>query len=183
MPCVASDNFGGGSLAAKKLKELGCTRVAFMRIGSTLTNEPNKRKEGFVSACVEMGLPFEVLALDDGMPYSCFEDFLRSHLHDGKLDFDGLFLGTDYLAWQIIRSLRKMKVRVPQDVQVIGFDGIRMFGEQDPVVSTIVQPVKDIAEACVSIVLSRHLSLVPSLICLPVYYLPGGTTRDSLYED
>ena len=178
VPCIAADNFGGGWLAAKKLKELGCKNAAFMRIGSTLTNEPSKRKEGFVSACVEMGLPFEVMALEDNAPFSRFEDFLSSHMKNGKLRFDGLFIGTDSLAWQIIQVLRRMGLRVPEDVQVIGFDGIRMFGDQDYVVSTIVQPVQEIAEACVSTVLSKHLSNVPSLICLPVQYAYGGTTRE-----
>ena len=38
VPCVASDNFGGGQLAAQKLAELGCRRVACLRTGSSLTN-------------------------------------------------------------------------------------------------------------------------------------------------
>lgn len=176
VPCIAADNFGGGWMAAKKLKELGCRNVAFMRIGSILTNEPSKRKDGFVSACVEMGLPFEVMALEDGQPFSEFERFLSDHLDSGHLSFDGLFIGTDSLAWQIIHTLRQMKLRVPEDVQVIGFDGIRMFGDQEYVVSTIVQPVQEIAETCVNTVLSKHLSAMPSLICLPVSYAYGGTT-------
>ena len=178
VPCVAADNFGGGYMAARKLAELGCRKLAFMRVGSVLTNEPNKRKDGFVAACVELGLPFEVMALEDGQPYTRFVEFLSAHLHGGKLDFDGLFLGTDYLAWQIIRTLGEMHLRVPEDVQVIGFDGIRMFGDQELIVSTIVQPVPEIAETCVSTVLSKHLSNVPSLICLPVSYACGGTTRE-----
>ncbi len=178
VPCIAADNFGGGWMAAQKLKELGCTSVAFMRIGSTLTNEPSKRKDGFISACVDMGLPYEIMALEDGQPFSEFERFIYEHTHDGRLDFDGLFIGTDYLAWQIIQILNKMNIRVPEDVQVIGFDGIRMFGDMDYIVSTIVQPVQEIAEACVSTVLSKHLSTVPSLICLPVTYAYGGTTRE-----
>ncbi len=177
VPCIASDNFGGGWLAAHKLKEFGCTRLAFMRIASSVTNEPSKRKDGFVSACVEMGLPFDIMAQEDGQPFSEIVDFLRSHVHEGRFDFDGLFIGTDSLAWQVIQLLRGMNIRVPEDVQVIGFDGIRMFGDLEPVVSTIVQPVQEIAEACVSTVLSRHLSNVPSLICLPVTYLYGGTTK------
>lgn len=177
VPCITADNFGGGWLAAKKLKELGCKNVAFLRIGSLLTNEPNKRKDGFVSACVEEGLPFEVMALEDGQPFSEFEHFLKAHVENGKIAFDGLFIGTDYLAWQIIGLLRNMNIRVPEDVQVIGFDGIRMFGNLGYVVSTIVQPVQEIAEACVSTVLSKHLSTVPSLICLPVHYAFGGTTK------
>ena len=42
IPCVASDNFAGGQLAAEKLADLGCTNVAFLRIGSSLDNDPNK---------------------------------------------------------------------------------------------------------------------------------------------
>ena len=178
VPCIASDNFGGGWLAAHKLKEFGCTNVAFMRVASSLTNEPSKRKDGFVSACVELGMPFEIMALEDGQPFSEIETFLRSHLKGDKFTFDGLFIGTDSLAWEVIRLLRSMNVRVPEDVQVIGFDGIRMFGDQEPIVSTIVQPVQEIAEACVSTVLSKHLSNVPSLICLPVQYAYGGTTKE-----
>lgn len=178
VPCISADNFGGGYMAAHKLKELGCANVAFMRIGSTITNEPSKRKDGFISACTELGLPYKMMALEDGQPFEQFEDFLLQNTKKGKLSFDGLFIGTDSLAWQIIKVLKRMKIRVPEDVQVIGFDGIRMFGDQEPVVSTIVQPAQGIAEACVSTVLSKHLSKVPSLICLPVQYVRGGTTRE-----
>ena len=178
VPCIASDNFGGGWMAANKLYELGCRHVAFMRIGSTLTNEPSKRKDGFISACVELALPYEIMALEDGMPFEHFEAFLKMHIRDGRLDFDGLFIGTDNLAWQIIGVLKKLGVRVPEDVQVIGFDGIRMFGDLEYIVSTIVQPAQEIAETCVNTVLSKHLSNVPSLICLPVRYEYGGTTKE-----
>ena len=178
VPCIASDNFTGGRIAAQKLASLGCKRLAFMRIGSFLTNEPSKRKDGFISACVELGLPFEVMALEDGQPFSCFEQFLRGHITNGKLDFDGLFIGTDYLAWQIIGILKSMNIRVPEDVQVIGFDGIRLFNDMEYVVSTIVQPVHEIAEACVNTVLSKNFSAMPSLICLPVHYAFGGTTKN-----
>ncbi len=178
VPCVASDNFGGGYLAARKLKELGCTNVAFMRTGSTITNEPSKRRDGFVSACVEMGLPFDVMCLEDSEPFEKFVEFLARHLEHGRMSLDGLFIGTDSLAWKIIRVLRDMKIRVPEDVQVIGFDGIRMFGEQEMIVSTIVQPVREIAETCVNTVLAKDFSNTPSLICLPVSYEYGGTTRE-----
>ncbi len=178
VPCIASDNFGGGWMAAGKLRELGCRKVAFLRTGSSLTNEPSKRKDGFVGACVEMGIPYEVMALEDDAPFSEFERFLDSHIRNGKMDIDGLFVGTDMLAFQIMGLLKQRGIRVPEDVQIIGFDGIRAFGTLDYIVSTIVQPVPEIAEACVSTVLSRHLSTVPSLICLPVRYAPGGTTRE-----
>ena len=176
VPCVAADNFAGGRMAAHELKRRGCKHVAFMRIGSRLTNEPSKRKDGFISGCMELGLPYECLLLDDGMPLSTFESFLRANMEGDRLTFDGLFCGTDTVAYQVIGILRKMGLRVPEDVQVIGFDGIRMFGDLDYICSTIVQPVADIAEACVSMVLSPDFKGLPSLICLPVTYADGGTT-------
>ena len=176
VPCVAADNFAGGRMAAHELKRRGCKHVAFMRIGSQLTNEPSKRKDGFISGCMELGLPYECLLLDDGMPLSAYESFLRSNMEGGRLTFDGIFCGTDTVAYQVIGILRKMGLRVPEDVQVIGFDGIRMFGDLDYICSTIVQPVADIADACVSMVLSPDFKGLPSLICLPVTYADGGTT-------
>ncbi len=176
VPCVAADNFAGGRLAARKLYECGCKRVAFLRIGSTLTNEPSKRKDGFISGCMELGLPYECMLLEDGAPLATFERFLAQNMAGGKLLFDGLFCGTDMLAYQIIGMLHRLGLRVPEDVQVIGFDGIRMFGELDYVCSTIVQPVQDIAETCVSMVLSQDFNGLPPLLCLPVTYADGGTT-------
>ncbi len=176
--CVSSDNYGGGRLAAEKLVENGCKNLAFLRIGSKLTNEPNKRKDGFVSACEALDVAYTLKIVDDGTPYSAFEEFLREHLHDGKLDFDGIFCVTDSLAHQIRNSLKALGLRVPDDVQIIGFDGARYFGDMELYCSTIVQPVEEIAETCVNMVLEKENSLLqaPSLLCLPVSYAYGGTT-------
>ena len=177
IPCVACDNYGGGALAAQKLVENGCKNLAFLRIGSKLTNEPNKRKDGFINACENMDVPYTLKIVDDGTPYSAFDDFLREHLHDGKLDFDGIFCVTDTLAHQILGSLRALGQRVPEDVQVIGFDGIRHFGDQEYTCSTIVQPLEEIAEVCVNMVLEKEENNTPPLVCLPVTYAWGGTTK------
>lgn len=177
IPCVASDNYGGGVLAAQTLVKNGCKNLAFMRVGSKLTNEPNKRKDGFINACENMDIPYTLKIIDDGTPYSAFEEFLQEHLHDSKLDFDGIFCVTDTLAHQIIGSLKTMGLRVPEDVQVIGYDGIRHFGDLDYTCSTIVQPVEEMAEVCVDLVLEKADTKSPSLICLPVHYAFGGTTK------
>lgn len=174
--CVSSDNYGGGRLAAEKLVENGCKNLAFLRIGSKLTNEPNKRKDGFISACEALDIPYTLKIVDDGTPYSAFEEFLQEHLHNGRLDFDGIFCVTDSLAYQIINSLKGMGLRVPEDVQIIGFDGSRHFGDMELYCSTIVQPVEEIAETCVSMILEKNLLQAPSLLCLPVSYAYGGTT-------
>ncbi len=70
-------------------------------------------------------------------------------MENGKLFFNGIFCVTASLAYSVLRTLHKLNQKVPDDVQVIGFDGTRHFGDMDYTCSTIVQPVHDIAEMCV----------------------------------
>ena len=177
IPCVASDNYGGGRLAAEKLIENGCRNLAFLRVGSRLTNEPNKRKDGFVSACEALEVPYTLKIIDDGTPFTAFVDFLHEHFHEGRLEFDGIFCVTDSLAYLIRKELGRMGVKVPEDVQIVGYDGVKYFGDLDYTCSTIVQPVEEIARTCVEMALSGENSSMPSLVCLPVTYASGGTTR------
>ena len=179
-PCVTSDNYGGGWMAAEKLVELGCKHIAILQIGSRLPHEPDKRRDGFVASCEALGVDYEQCILHDGDPYQDFVDFLQARFHDGKLDLDGIFCVTDAMVYQIRGTLREMGLSVPEDVQMIGFDGIRAFGDLDYSCSTIVQPVELIAQSCVDILLREPGTPTPSLICLPVHYEYGGTTKDAL---
>ena len=179
IPCVASDNFAGGQLAAEKLADFGCKNVAFLRIGSSLSNEPNKRKAGFENGCLSRGLHYEMKILEDGTPYEEFEKFLSEHIYNGKLSFDGIFCVTDRLAFSVIQTLRHLHQRVPEDVQVIGYDGIRLFGDMDYICSTIVQPLPEMAEMCVELLLRENMKMKPPLVCLPVTYAYGGTTSEN----
>lgn len=178
IPCIASDNFAGGQMAAEKLADLGCKNVAFLRIGSSLTNEPNKRKAGFENGCLARNLKYQLKILEDGDSISEFETFLTEHIHNGKLEFDGIFCVTDLIAYEVIKLLKRLRIRVPEDVQVIGYDGVRMFGDGEYVCSTIVQPVHEIAEMCVELLLQENMTAKPPLVCLPVSYAYGGTTRE-----
>lgn len=179
IPCVACDNFAGGQLAAEKLADLGCKNVAFLRIGSSLNNEPNKRKAGFENGCLSRGINYEMKILNDGDSYEEFEIFLANHITDGKLSFDGIFCVTDNLAFLVIKILKRLNLQVPKDVQVIGFDGIRRFGDLDYTCSTIVQPLPEMAEMCVELLLRENTQTKPPLVCLPVTYAHGGTTIES----
>ena len=178
IPCVACDNFMGGQMAAEKLADMGCHNVAFLRTGSSLNNEPNKRKAGFENGCLVRGLKYETLILDDSESFEKFDVFLAEHMVRGKLSFEGIFCVTDKVAHYIVALLERMHQRVPEDVQVIGFDGIRQFGDFEYICSTIVQPVQEIAETCVNLLLQESVSAKPPLICLPVSYAYGGTTHE-----
>lgn len=107
-----------------------------------------------------------------------FRAYFEKHMTNGMLDYDGIFCCTDLLAAQIHALLEDMGIQVPEDVQIIGFDGIRRFDTGGYFCTTIVQPVDKIAEACVDMLLRDDRDNVPSLVCLPVSYAYGGTTKE-----
>ncbi len=183
VPCVASDNFGGGQLAAEKLISLGCRRMAFLRIGSPQTGEVDKRGSGFEQACAARDIPLETLRLDDEeYTIEDFRPFLLEHFSGGKRDFDGIFCNTDSLACHVRDMLAEMGVRVPEEVQIIGFDGVPDYLSGRLPCSTIVQPVAQLAETSVNILLEKDRTGLPSLLCLPVSYAAGGTTREGEFS-
>lgn len=178
IPCVASDNFSGGRLAADKLIDLGCRHLAFLRTGSASPSETDRRGDGFEAACRVRGVACDSLRLTDGQDLELFRAFLQARMTGGRLSLDGIFCSTDLLAWRIQCMLGELGVRVPEDVQIIGFDGIRRFGGEELYCSTIVQPIQKLAETAVDLLLTKDRSNIPALVFLPVTYAPGGTTRE-----
>ena len=179
IPCVSSDNFSGGSLAAEKLALLGCRRLLFLRTGSHVSGEADKRGAGFASWCQMQGVEYVAQRFDDREGLDPVFAYLDQHFAAGAADFDGIFCSTDMLAYRVRKHLTALGVRVPEDVQLIGYDGVRCFNsEGDLFCSTIVQPVQQMAETAVELLLSRDQSPAPALICLPVHYAAGGTTRE-----
>jgi len=178
IPCVSSDNFGGGRLAAGKLADLGCRNVACLCAESSFGSEMGKRKAGFADGCLSRRIAYEMKSLGEGESYEGVGDFLSAHISEGKLAFDGIFCMTDSLAYFAVKTLRKLGQKVPEDVQVIGFGGLQLFWDGNYLCSTIIQPIPEIAEVCVELVLQEDRVTKPLLVCLPVTYGYGGTTLD-----
>ena len=179
IPCVSSDNFSGGSMAAEKLSQLGCRRLLFLRTGSNVPGEADKRGAGFTAYCQMNALDFAARRFDDLEGLDPVYAYLDEHFGEGRIDFDGIFCSTDLLAYRVRKRLAGRGVRVPEDVQMIGYDGLRGFDTTgDLFCSTIVQPIRQIAETAVYILLNEDHSQIPGLICLPVTYAAGGTTRE-----
>lgn len=179
IPCISSDNYRGGQLAAEKLLELGCRKLLFLRIGPHVLGEADKRGPGFEDVCRLRNADYETLILHDEDTEAPFFAFLRGHIHDGVLDYDGIFCNSDGLAVQVCDFLRREGIDVPGVVQIIGFDGIRDFPAGKLYCSTIEQPLARIAETAVSLLLQPDRVPSPASIALPVRYVPGGTTRDA----
>lgn len=180
-PRVASDNFAGGVLAVEKLLEFGCKRPAFITFNSPYPGEADNRQAGYFHACQLHGTKPLALIRESGEPFekTVTSFFLENRKENGTLAFDGLFVNTDLNAYMAGNILKKMGYRIPEDIQLIGFDGVHKFGmeDQELFVSSICQPIPELARTCVDMVLSRDKRLLPSLTLLPVRYQYGKTTK------
>lgn len=177
--CISSDNYSGGQIAASKLVENGCKKLLFVRTGSMTPGETDKRGAGFENWCQTNGIPCETMITGDDAAGLLKQ--IGAMLDEGTFDFDGIFCSTDKLLFEVRSFLNSQGLRVPEDIQMIGFDGIIDFWTEKTICSTIVQPIEQIARVAVQSILNFDSEEAPSLICLPVRYLAGQTTKDGLY--
>lgn len=73
-----------------------------------------------------------------------------------------------------------LKLEMPKNFPVVSIDryyGVPYLEGKELPCSTIVQPMERIAKSCVDLVLDYRPNISPSLVCLPVTYAYGGTTR------
>lgn len=173
---VTSDNESGGKKAAIELSSRGSRHLAYMGSISDIENESMKRRKGFEQQATEQGGSYSVLELEE--PVGDIEQEVRNYIEDHP-DIDGIFAMNDKWAKIIVKVLRSLGKAVPEDVQVIGYDGITASKEDELTISTIKQPVDAMAQEAVKAVLNLiHKEEVESSIVLPVTFYNGTTTRE-----
>jgi len=180
IPYVSSDNYKGGELAAKKLIETGCKNLAFIHTGSNVYRETYKRKLGFIDTCKNNGINYKLLELiepHENIESACLK-FFEENMSNGKLIIDGIFFSTDNLALIVKKIIESYGVSIPEDLSLIGYDGIKLVPELGYFVSSIRQPVDLMAEKCVEIMLSLiNKKTVQEINYLPITFVEGGTTK------
>ena len=178
--CVTSDNFHAGQLAVEKLVEKGCQKLGYIGTHSRFPTETTKRRSGFVEQAELMEIPYAIYDGED--PVVEFKQEIRTFLEENP-DVDGVFAHTDFIALDILEVLDEMKRKVPEEVQIIGCDGIKMEAGRKQIVSTIRQPVDLMAKAAVEkIIQVIDGEPVKTKITLSVHYLEGSTTKNEILK-
>lgn len=184
IPYVSSDNLNGGRLAAENLHRRGSRHLLFFQTISSLDSEARKRRKGFEEYCMDHGVPYSCVEFSETQVSSIYTSFGSRNLIRDVLKaylntkIDGIFASTDHLAIVICEELKKMGKRIPEDIQVIGFDGLRVLNCAQPLVSSIEQPVHLIAETCVDTLMKiLNGETCENITDLPVQFVDGGTTR------
>ena len=159
--------------AVNSLIDQGHRRIVIVGGERVLSDTSRQRFEGCLQAMQERGVEFDEELDYRGVRFSYQDgyDATRSLMEDGR-EFTALFAAADVMAIGAIRALRDAGKRVPEDVSVVGFDGLPLGSFLVPQLTTIVQPVQQLAQRSVEMLISsieegstaRH-ETVPFSLC------------------
>ena len=126
--------------ATQHLIDIGCKRIAHFR-GPLLPQNSIDRFLGYKQALIENNIPYDptlVYLLND----MSFEEgkFYANQLLKDHRDVDGIFINTDLVAIGAISEFNKQGIKVPEQINVIGFSNWFMSSVISPSLTTINQP-------------------------------------------
>ncbi|HDQ25283.1 MAG TPA: LacI family transcriptional regulator [bacterium] len=162
---VTSDNYTGGYIAGQRLVKTGRKKPAIisgrMNVGGGYIAK--ERYNGFVKALEEASVPFnpkEQLAEVTSYSYNEGAEAMEAFIKN-KAGIDGIFSGAgDMCALGALKAAREHNVKIPGDIALIGYDDIDAAGTSKPPLTTIKQPIGEMAkEACGLIIMHRKETL------------------------
>ncbi|MEJ3653165.1 LacI family DNA-binding transcriptional regulator [Actinomycetes bacterium KLBMP 9759] len=168
---VLMDNVGGARMATEFLLRRGARRIALLG-GEPGTEEsmPQLRTRGYQQAHVAAGLAVS----DELIVRSAFagrDGYAATRgLVDRGIAFDAVFALTDSAAIGALRALADASVRVPSDVQVIGFDNLEDGRFTVPSLTSVEPGNIEIADAICTLLVERigaQPTPVPARVVMP----------------
>lgn len=133
---VGADNAEGMRLAVRHLQRLGHKKIGYLSsaLGAYVYQQ---RYKTFFLAMEECGLPCEEDQARDSYFFEiCTEEYLPALL---KMGCTGIICSHDVLAQLTLKQCKKLGIRVPEDVSIIGFDDLPLCGLTQPPLTTIRQ--------------------------------------------
>jgi LacI family transcriptional regulator len=137
---VDVDNRGGASKAATHLADLGHELIGF--IGAPVTTTAGlDRLSGFVEGLALRGLSLDPdLRVDGDFSTESGYRAMQRLIPHGP---DAVFAANDSMAAGALRALHEAGVRVPEDIALMGFDGLPASERAVPPLTTVRQPVPE----------------------------------------
>jgi len=147
VPEVGVDEQAAGYLATRHLLELGHRRIGFDS-GPSRSMPSRLKAAGWVVALEEAGVGYsvELVATAPYGPAGGAEAMARLL---ETVRPTGVICSSDLMALGAISEAQHRGLQVPRDLSVVGFDDIPLASYCTPALTTLAQPIQDIAAAAV----------------------------------
>ena len=152
-PSIAADSYGGACSAMRHLIALGHRRIGFItgdeRLASAL-----ERHRGYLDMLAQAGLPRDNALVLKG-------NYTQAGGYEGARALmtlpsppTAIFAANDLSAMGAMAALRNARLRVPEDVSVVGFDDIPAAEQNHPPLTTVRQPMQQMGRSAVNTLLA-----------------------------
>jgi DNA-binding LacI/PurR family transcriptional regulator len=168
---IRTDREAGGYLATRHLVGLGHRRIGHLADTAAYARRPWERTAGYRRALAEAGIEFDPQWIAASATTLAGGDAsMRTLLERPGPRPTAVFAFNDQMAIGALHALRTSGLRVPEDVAVVGFDGIGLGAFTTPELTTIEQPRTEVGERAVHLVLDSldAASSSPTQVTLPV---------------
>ncbi|MFJ8937820.1 LacI family DNA-binding transcriptional regulator [Streptomyces sp. NPDC102365] len=160
-PSVGATNWQGGLAATRHLADLGHRRIGVIS-GPSRMMCSRARLDGYRAALDTAGLPVDPALVRSG-------DFHHDSGYRAGLELlrlpdrpTAVFAGNDLQALGLYEAARELGLRVPEDLSIVGFDDLPVARWVGPPLTTVRQPLTEMAEAAARLVLDLGRSERPS---------------------
>jgi LacI family transcriptional regulator len=146
---VGIKNKEAALIATQHLIQHGSKRPAFIFAGKS--NAMNERLDGYKAALESSAIISEPLSC--GLTTKGDSTLDRFFLmHEG---IDGVVAGNDFCCFEVFMAARRLGIEIPKRLKIITFDDVKWMKITFPPISTISQPIEDIADQAFSLILNQ----------------------------
>ena len=147
IPVMFTNNYMGGCQATQYLIDLGHKKIACIT-GEMNTLSSINRLKGYSDTLQKNGLEIDKRLIKKGkLTFKDGYKLMKELLRKSGDDFTAVFCVNDIVALGAMRAIQEKGKNVPSDYSVIGFDNISLSSISNPPLTTIAQPIKEIAQA------------------------------------
>jgi DNA-binding LacI/PurR family transcriptional regulator len=177
------DNVHAGYAATRHLILNGHSAIAYVTAPMRTVSRTDRRA-GYVSAMQEAGFGRNVSVIEaPDKPYDDAELVnvgrrIGKDIVDKKKRPTGLVAMSDIIAIGVIAGLHDGGLRVPRDVSIVGIDDLYLDALVSPTVTSIRQPIPEIAEAMIGRLVRRIET--PNLAPAEQVFRPALVVRNSV---
>jgi len=175
IPTVSSNNKEGARLGTAHLIEQGCQNIVCMR-GPTGLGPADDRFDGFLEAVDGKEITTHIIECPFHFEQS--EEMARKFLSEHK-GIDGVFASSDVSAAGVLKAAHSLGIVVPDELQIVGFDGIALGSMLTPGLTTVAQDIYRMGALVTRMLIKliEEIELEEKEIQVPVKLVIRGTTR------
>ncbi len=149
IPSVTVNNYQGAKEAVQHLIDSGCQSIGHI-VGPHDSYTSKHRLRGYLDVMKEQNKTPRIVEGEYDLTTAMEQTAL---LLEKYPDIDGIFAGNDVMGIGAIKVIQSLGLSVPDDIAVIGFDGIDWGTVITPELSTMAQPIQSLAQAATQLVL------------------------------